>query len=199
MKLPLACNAYYYSNFMSDELSTSLLNWLMSEFDLSQPEELEFPDGTRSSILPWRMMFLAPNLASSDQFPLHHGRRADTCAELEQLRHQIAQCTGVNLAVAVCLYYPNGEESLGFHSDLPAFGSTDVIASISLGAQREFLIRSQNNLSEQQSVTLEHGSLLVMGKGFQDMYEHAVARGAVDMGPRFNISFRQFGYRQNEV
>ncbi|MBD1583121.1 alpha-ketoglutarate-dependent dioxygenase AlkB [Pseudoalteromonas sp. S16_S37] len=199
MKLPLTCNAYYDSNFMSDELSTSLFNWLMSEFDLSKPEELEFPDGTRGTILPWRMMFLEPNLASSKQFPLHHGRRAATCSELEQLRQQIAQSTGVNLEVAVCLYYPNGEQSLGFHCDLPAFGSTDVIASISLGAPREFLIRANNDHNEQHSLILEHGSLLVMGKGFQDTYQHALAHGTADTGPRFNISFRQFGHAHAAV
>nr|WP_246239984.1 alpha-ketoglutarate-dependent dioxygenase AlkB [Pseudoalteromonas caenipelagi] len=191
--MPLSRDAHYYSQFVSDELSQSLFDWLMNSFDLSTPETIELPDGTKRSILPWRMMFLEPNLANSGQFPVHHGRCSVSCDLLEQLRQQIIQITGVNLQVAVCLYYPNGKHNLGFHSDLPAFGSTDTIASISLGAEREFLIRSQHDHNEQYSITLKHGSLLVMGKGFQDVYEHAITEGECDSGVRFNISFRRFG------
>ncbi|TMN89927.1 alpha-ketoglutarate-dependent dioxygenase AlkB, partial [Pseudoalteromonas sp. S558] len=66
--------------------------------------------------------------------------------------------------------------------------------SISLGAEREFLIRSQSNIQEQHSLTLEDGSLLIMGKGFQDNYQHALASAPKATRPRFNISFRQFAW-----
>ncbi|CAH9053956.1 hypothetical protein PSECIP111951_00928 [Pseudoalteromonas holothuriae] len=193
MKLPLTRDAHYYSQFMSPSQSKALFEFLMDNYDLSEPEVIDFPDGSQKQILPWRMIFLDTQLAESGGFALHHGRQATSFELLEQLRQEIVKLTGCELAVAVCLYYPDGEESLGFHSDLPAFGSTDVIASISLGAQREFLIRSQTNHDEQHHVTLESGSLLVMGKGFQDIYEHALAKGDSTTGPRFNISFRRFG------
>ncbi|TMP67820.1 hypothetical protein CWB76_16230 [Pseudoalteromonas sp. S1609] len=193
MKLPLSCDAHYYSHFMSTAQSETLFKWLRSNYDLEEPEVIDFPDGSQKPILPWRMIFLDSQLAKSGSFSLHHGRQTKSFPLLEELRQQITERTGCNLAVAVCLYYPNGQESLGFHSDLPAFGSTDVIASISIGAQREFLIRSKTITHERYNITLENGSLLLMGKGFQDNYEHAIAKGDDTIGPRFNISFRRFG------
>lgn len=76
------------------------------------------------------------------------------------------------LFVALCLYYPNGEESLSFHRE------------------RDFLLRHQNKIDKQYRLSLEKGSLLVMGKGFQDSYQRALAKGTQATKPRFNISFR---------
>ncbi|CAM4168198.1 alpha-ketoglutarate-dependent dioxygenase AlkB [Pseudoalteromonas ostreae] len=192
MKLPLNCDAHYHSQFMSRSQSRAMYDWLTSHFDLTQPELMQMPDGNEVKICPWRMIFLDPKLEQSQLFPLYHGRRAIWFPLLSQLQQQIAELTGVEFSVAVCLYYPDGAESLSFHSDLPAFGPTDIIASISLGAEREFLIRSANNSKDQHSVTLENGSLLIMGQGFQDMYQHALASAENVTSPRFNISFRQF-------
>ncbi|MCE2595956.1 alpha-ketoglutarate-dependent dioxygenase AlkB [Motilimonas cestriensis] len=194
MKLPLKCNAQYYSQFMSPKQSSALFNWLVANLDLNQPEVIQLPNGKETHILPWRMIFLDPQLAQSQLFPSQHGRCATWFSLLTQLQQQIADLTGITFSVAVCLYYPDGEESLGFHSDLPAFGATDVIASISLGAERAFLIRSQDDIEKQYELNLEDGSLLVMGKGFQDNYEHALAKGNKATKPRFNISFRQFSW-----
>ncbi|OHU90579.1 MULTISPECIES: alpha-ketoglutarate-dependent dioxygenase AlkB [Pseudoalteromonas] len=192
MKLALSRDAHYYSQFMSPQQSQAIFDWITSNFDLSEPEKVTMPDGHEVSIWPWKMIFVEPTLVDPAVFPKHHGRRVPWPPILAELQQQIAKRTGVEFSVGVCLYYPDGEEALGFHCDLPAFGPTDVIASISLGAEREFLIREQQNPDEQHSITLEDGSLLVMGKGFQDEYEHAVAKGDKQTGPRFNISFRQF-------
>ncbi|NMR24396.1 hypothetical protein HH219_02330 [Pseudoalteromonas sp. NEC-BIFX-2020_015] len=198
MKLPLNCDAHYYSQFMSRSQSRAIFDWLNVRFDLNEPEFIEMPDGSEVNIFPWRMIFLEPRLEKSGLFSSHHGRHAAWFPLLSRLQQQIAELTGVEFSVAVCLYYPDGKESLSFHSDLSAFGPTDIIASISLGVEREFLIRSQNNDEEQHCVTLEDGSLLIMGEDFQDMYQHALASTPKAIGPRFNISFRQFAW-PNEV
>ncbi|CAM4046285.1 alpha-ketoglutarate-dependent dioxygenase AlkB [Pseudoalteromonas byunsanensis] len=197
MKLALSCDAHYYSQFMSRQQSQAIFDWIASSFDLSDPEKVTLPHGEEVSIWPWKMIFIEPQLADTDAFPQCHGRRVPWPPLLAQLQQQIAQCTGVEFSVGVCLYYPDGEEYMGFHTDLPAFGPTDVIASISLGAEREFLIREQNNPDIQHNLTLEDGSLLVMGKGFQEQYEHAVAKGTKQTGPRFNISFRKFKWAES--
>ncbi|WP_405597773.1 MULTISPECIES: alpha-ketoglutarate-dependent dioxygenase AlkB [unclassified Pseudoalteromonas] len=194
MKLPLSCDASYHSQFMPRSQSTAIYEWLISHCNLNEPEFMQMPDGSKIRIFPWRMIFLDPKLEQSQLFPSYHGRHSAWFPLLGQLQQQITDLTGVEFSVAVCLYYPDGEESLSFHSDLPAFGPTDIIASISLGAEREFLIRSQSNTQEQHSLTLEDGSLLIMGKGFQDNYQHALASAHKATRPRFNISLRQFAW-----
>ena len=57
---------------------------------------------------------------------------------------------------------------MGFHRDLPAYGDTSAIASLSLGAEREFIFRKTTNPDERFAIPLISGSLLFMGKGCQE-------------------------------
>ncbi|WP_440056291.1 alpha-ketoglutarate-dependent dioxygenase AlkB (plasmid) [Pseudoalteromonas sp. T1lg65] len=192
--LPLDCSAHYYPQFMTHSQSHALFTWLSENCDLTTPDTATMPTGEVLDIWPWKMMFVDPKLVDPSVFPAEHGRRQAWCPLIEQLQQQIKEITGIEFSVGVCLFYPNGEESMGFHTDLSAFGPTNVIASISLGAERNFLIRSQSNPELLHDITLEDGSLFIMGEGFQNNYEHAIAKGNEQTGPRFNITFRQFGW-----
>ena len=81
-----------------------------------------------------------------------------------------------------------------FHSDPSAYGPTDCIASLSLGADRDFSFRSVENHSDIHTIALASGSLLIMGEHCQDRYEHAVPRCPGCTEPRLNITFRKFGW-----
>jgi 2OG-Fe(II) oxygenase superfamily len=55
--------------------------------------------------------------------------------------------TGRTVLFNVCLlnFYENGEQAIGWHSDREEIGRTTPIASISLGAPRQFHIRAREN------------------------------------------------------
>ena len=58
--------------------------------------------------------------------------------------------------------YHNGNEAMGWHSDdEKSLGKNNTIASLSLGAEREFLFKHKQT-KRIASVVLEHGSLLIM-------------------------------------
>ncbi|MBY4678826.1 alpha-ketoglutarate-dependent dioxygenase AlkB [Marinobacterium arenosum] len=57
---------------------------------------------------------------------------------------------------------------------------------------REFRFRNRLDHSDQYSLELADGSLLIMGKGCQEVYEHAVPIDHKYLNPRINLSFRQF-------
>ncbi len=96
--------------------------------------------------------------------------------------------------VARCVYYRDGSEGVGFHRDLPAYGSTSVIASLSLGTEREFVFRSTSDPAERFAIRLASGSLLLMGEGCQELYEHGLSYNENCHEARLNLTFRKYGW-----
>jgi len=90
--------------------------------------------------------------------------------------------------------YQNGNDKVGWHADdEPELEGCEVIASISLGAAREFKLRKKNYDKQKDTVhkiLLEHGSLLIMRAPLQKFWEHEVPKKAID-NPRLNLTFRK--------
>ena len=68
--------------------------------------------------------------------------------------------------------------------------TTPVIASVSLGASRRFVLKHQQSLPKLE-LALPHGSLLVMAGETQTHYQHALPRTARPVGERINLTFRR--------
>jgi len=80
---------------------------------------------------------------------------------------------------------------MGWHSDdEPELGSQPVIASVSLGGARRFLLKHRQHPALRSAFDLPHGSLLVMAGDTQRHYRHALPRTAKPVGPRINLTFR---------
>jgi len=92
------------------------------------------------------------------------------------------------------VYYKDGSEGVSFHCDLPAYGTTSQIASLSLGAERDFDIRGVSGDSDPLTINLASGSLFFMGGGFQDLYEHALPLDEGCSQPRVSLTFRRYGW-----
>lgn len=194
MKLPLACEAEYHESFVSKEESQVIFDWICDSHDMSDPGQVLMADGSTREMRPWKMMFVDPLLVDPKLFPDYHGRRREWPSVLVNLRNSIERYTGQKFEVCVCLYYPDGQESMGFHYDPPAFGRTNLLPSINLGASREFQLRRKSNHSELHSIELQDGSLIIMGEGCQEEYEHAVPPMPQCTGARINLTFRPFDW-----
>ncbi|CAD7959202.1 unnamed protein product [Amoebophrya sp. A25] len=64
------------------------------------------------------------------------------------------------------------------------------IASISLGASRDFLLRSVTQREDRLHLRLHSGSLLLMQNACQHQYVHCVPREKGCKSPRLNLTFR---------
>lgn len=84
--------------------------------------------------------------------------------------------------------YRDGRDSVGWHSDDEPEMGDPVIASVSLGAERDFLLRRKGE-SRAVKVPLKHGSMLAMLRGVQADWEHSVPK-RVSSGTRLNLTFR---------
>lgn len=121
---------------------------------------------------------------------------------LDTLRHHIEAAIGDGSTYNFCLvnYYASGEDSISYHSDDERFlGADPSIASISLGAQRDFLMRHKPTQavggSRQQPVkfALASGDMVVMRGKTQANWLHSIPKrkgGEAQMG-RINITFRK--------
>lgn len=91
----------------------------------------------------------------------------------------------------VCLlnFYEDGTQRIGWHCDREEIGRDTPIASISLGAKRDFQIRAKEGL-ERTSLNLAHGSLVVMENVCQLKYLHCLPKMAAVKEGRINLTFR---------
>jgi alkylated DNA repair dioxygenase AlkB len=91
----------------------------------------------------------------------------------------------------LCNLYRDGRDSMGLHSDSePELGPDPVVASISLGAPRRFQLRHRHG-AHKLTLTLPHGSLLLMRGPTQRFYRHAVPKEPALTTPRVNLTFRR--------
>ena len=88
--------------------------------------------------------------------------------------------------------YRDGRDAMGWHSDNePELGAEPLIASLSLGAVRRFVLRRRDDPARKLALDLEPGSLLLMGGDTQRCWKHALPRTARRVGERINLTFRQ--------
>ncbi|WP_397572345.1 alpha-ketoglutarate-dependent dioxygenase AlkB family protein [Silanimonas sp.] len=87
--------------------------------------------------------------------------------------------------------YRDGGDSMGWHSDdEPELGPAPVIASLSLGVERRFLLRMKDDHATKAEFRLRHGDLLVMRGDCQRVAQHALPKMAGVKGERINLTFR---------
>lgn len=88
--------------------------------------------------------------------------------------------------------YRGGADSVAWHRDAePALGPDPIVASVSLGATRRFKFRHAREKRLVVDLDLPHGSLLVMGRGSQRHWLHALPKTARPVGERINLTFRK--------
>ena len=88
--------------------------------------------------------------------------------------------------------YKDGNVGIGWHADDERdIFPNSTIASISLGATRDFQLRENEHGSEICTVPLESGSLLTMEGTCQKFTKHCVPKRARQRGRRINLTFRK--------
>lgn len=115
---------------------------------------------------------------------------------LQALRMRLQDELGVAFNSVLANRYRDGRDAMGWHrDDEPELGPAPLIASISLGATRRFLLRrvarpAPGVARDRHALDLDHGSLLVMAGGTQRHWQHALPRTAREVGTRVNLTFR---------
>ena len=110
---------------------------------------------------------------------------------LSALRDRLQEELGQPFNSVLANRYRSGADAMGWHSDdEPELGPNPVIASISLGATRRFLLRHRDDPALRLALDLEPGSLLLMAGATQRNWKHALPRTARPVGERINLTYR---------
>ena len=103
---------------------------------------------------------------------------------LESLRTRIGPLLGEVPNFLLMNLYRHGDDSMGWHRD-DERGLNPLIASVSLGARRRFLLREEGARSN-CPLTLDDGSLLL----FDGRLRHTLPKTRRPVGERINLTFR---------
>ena len=110
--------------------------------------------------------------------------------DLLALKAAVERLTGTVFNSCLLNLYHDGNEGMAWHSDdEKSLGRDSTIASISLGAEREFRFKHKRS-DDKVSVLLESGSLLVMQGTTQTHWLHSIPKSKKIKSPRINLTFR---------
>ena len=113
-------------------------------------------------------------------------------ANLLAIRRRVERAAGAPFNGLLLNLYRDGCDSMGRHADAePELGQNPLVASLSLGAVRTFVLRHTAS-REQRALELAHGSLLVMGGSLQHHWTHELPKTTRPVGARINLTFRHF-------
>jgi len=106
------------------------------------------------------------------------------------LQQKLKRDFGLNANGVLVNRYADGTDSMGWHSDdEPEIAIGSDIASVTLGATRDFFIRHKSTQTKIK-LSLESGDLLLMHWPMQKEWEHSLPKRMKVMEPRLNFTFR---------
>ena len=191
MDLPLDCEAWYYSDFLSPAQSEGLIKAVCESVDVSDAV-VKMADGREVSLDYGIFVFADASIVES---PLAEpwGHRQHWIPEVRDVKEKVESAAKRIYDVCVGYYYRNGNSGFDYHYDIPAFVDISTLACISLGQERVFSFRRVDDHDETYDLNLADGSLLIMGEHCRERYEHALPVGPDAKQPRMVLVFQNFG------
>lgn len=185
--LPYDGEMFYSGNLFSPDKSNQLFNFLLERVSWRQDEVTMF----------------GKKILTSREYAWYGDREFEYTysgvtkkamlwfPELSNLRRQVEVLTGKKFNSCLLNLYHDGSEGMGWHADNePELGEKPVIASLSLGAERKFVLKHRTK-DEKISISLEDGSLLVMQGDTQKFWTHSLPKTKSVKAPRINLTFRK--------
>lgn len=127
-----------------------------------------------------------------DEPRLSTGGWADPPEPIPAMAAALSGRYGLDLGAVSANLYRDGADSVAWHGDTAGRRrETTVVAILSLGAPRRFLLRPKGGGSSLR-FTPAHGDLLVLGGTCQRTFDHAVPKCAA-AGSRISVMFREPG------
>lgn len=109
---------------------------------------------------------------------------------LLSLKKIVEEKAGVLFNACLLNLYHDGNEGMAWHSDdEKELIQNGCIASLSLGAERKFMLKHKER-KDTISIVLENGSLLIMKDQTQTHWLHQLPKTTKVKTPRINLTFR---------
>jgi len=111
---------------------------------------------------------------------------------LLSIKSKVETLSGSTFNSVLVNYYRDHRDSMGFHADdEPELGENPVIASVSFGEERRFVLKHKRRKDLDRLVLpLPSSSLLLMAGETQKNWKHGIPKETRPRGPRINLTFR---------
>lgn len=124
--------------------------------------------------------------------------------QLDKIRARLESETGETFNSVLANLYRNGDDGMGWHADdEKELGAQPSIASVSIGATRNFDLRLKKNAKtlfdanltrvSPIRLSLASGDLLIMRGQTQRYWQHSLPKTKSVTSPRLNLTFRFIG------
>ena len=184
--LPRDGELFYFQDFLSPKDSLELIDQLLNELHFKNDETIVFGKH--------RIMKRLTAWIGDEPFSYGYSqikRKAEPWSPtMLKLKNLVEVKTNCTFNSCLLNYYPTGEDGMGWHADDEnELGLNPIIASLSLGAERKFSFK-HNQEEDKLSLQLTSGSLLLMTGEIQHHWKHALPKTKKVQTPRLNLTFR---------
>jgi alkylated DNA repair dioxygenase AlkB len=184
--LPFDGHADYYGQIMSPQDALDYLSRLLATIEWRNDEAVIFG----RHILTKRKVAWYGDDGFSYTYSNITRQALSWTADLLELKALTEKLTGTHYNSCLLNLYHTGDEGMAWHSDdEKELEPNGAIASLSLGAERRFLLRHRQS-KETIEVMLAAGSLLVMRGVTQAHWVHSLPKTKKITSPRVNLTFR---------
>ena len=179
---------YLTRNWLDQASSLVLYDTLVKDLAWTQPEVVVYGKRHRVPRLQcWQGIGTHTMVYSQTRFttePLHPA--------LSEILPRLQQDCEIPLNSVLINYYRDGNDGMGWHADDEReLGESPLIASLSLGADRNFDFRRKNDHRVKHRLSLRSGDLLVMAGDTQRYWQHALPKTKRVQEGRINLTFRE--------
>lgn len=180
-------NILLYPEYINSSTADQLFTQLRQQASWQQPEIKLFGN---QLLLPRLVAWYSDAGVSYSYSKITHRSNA-WLPSLLSLKNNLKALLGTVFNSVLLNYYRNERDSISWHSDDELeLGSNPVIASISLGQERQFQMKHKVLHDLKYSLPLPHGSLLVMSAETQRHWLHQIPKEKQPSLPRINLTFR---------
>jgi alkylated DNA repair dioxygenase AlkB len=177
----------YYPSFLSQKEADSLFNELLESIPWQQDEITVYG---KKHLQP-RLTALYGNEGKPYSYSDIVMHPHYWTLSLQKIKTLVESVSETNFTTVLLNYYRDGNDGNGWHADNEKeLGVNPIIASISLGAERNFQLKHNIDKTQKKNIILENGSLLLMKGTTQHFWKHQVPKTAKPIGPRINLTFR---------
>jgi alkylated DNA repair dioxygenase AlkB len=184
---------YYFPNFIKQSQSYQLLNYLEKNIVWQQDKITLFQQCFNvprlqalytDEHLSYR--YSGMTLSSNQWLPALDKLKVSLNLQCQEIIDQPVMFNAV-----LANLYRDQHDSVAWHSDdEPELGKRPIIASVSLGATREFKLKHKTT-GDKLNIPLISGSLLLMAGNTQQYWQHAILKSKKTYAQRINLTFRE--------
>lgn len=179
-------NFEFYPNFISENKANQLFEYLKNQKDFWIQHQIKFKD--RISDVPRLVKWFG------DMNYKYSGINNPPCKMdevVEKIMLKINEKLNLDLNSCLLNYYRHGSDSISLHKDDEReLGKKPLIAVLSVGAEREFIIKEEET-KKQIKIPLKNGSLFIMKNNFNRDFFHGIDKIRDFNKGRISLTYRK--------